>query len=106
LTEKLKIGNLPTVCIGGSDMDCGRHKQRSEPPMEFLKETYDYCRERHLSKCYGIWTWVSGLLVKCQGCGYKMRINPKTGKLEHLSSVKKAVEDCLQVKHYGLSDKP
>lgn len=87
-------------------MDCGRSKQKTEPSEEFLKKTYAYCRERHPLKCYGMWTWVGGLFVKCQGCGYKMRINPKTGKLVHLISVKKAVVECLSVKCYNLPDKP
>jgi len=88
-------------------MDCKRHKLTVEPPKEFLREVYDYCKERHPGKCFGMWTWVIGsLLVKCQGCGYKMKINPKTKKLEHLSSVRKAVGDCLSVRQYGLSDRP
>ncbi|OGN23064.1 MAG: hypothetical protein A2918_03545 [Candidatus Yanofskybacteria bacterium RIFCSPLOWO2_01_FULL_42_49] len=87
-------------------MDCGRNKSKIEPPEDFLRETYLHCKERHPSRCYGMWTWIRGLLVKCQGCGYIMRINPKTGRLEHLTSIKKAVAECLAVRQYGLSDKP
>ena len=87
-------------------MNCGRDKARVKVPREFLKETYDHCVERHPDRCYGMWTWAGGLLVKCQGCGYKMKINPKTGRLEHLNSVQKATEDCLRVRQYWLSDKP
>ena len=47
-----------------------------------------------------MWTWVGGLIVKCQGCGYKMKINTATGKLEHLTSVRKAVEDSSRVRQY------
>lgn len=88
-------------------MNCGHRDSSSRSaPVEFIKMVYVEAKEKHPNKCYGLWTWVAGLLVKCQGCGYKMRINPKNGRLEHLASIEKAVEDCLQVKQYGQSDKP
>ena len=54
-------------------MDCKRYKLTVEPPKEFLIEVYDYCKEHHPGKCYGMWRWVMGsFLVKCQGCGYEL----------------------------------
>lgn len=65
---------------------------------QLKKEVYEREKQRHPKDCYGMWTWVSGTLkVSCQGCGYRMRINPETKKLEHLP-LREAVENCLEIK--------
>lgn len=66
---------------------------------EYIEEVFEKRKTDHPERCFGMWTWIIGTLkVKCQGCGYTMRINPKTCKLEHLDSKKvEAVENCSEV---------
>lgn len=76
-------------------------------PQKFIQEVYERERERHPDPdlCYGEWTWIEGTLkVKCQSCGYTMKINPKTKKLEHLDSPTEATKDCLIIQEYGQHD--
>lgn len=74
-------------------------------PKNIIQEAYKEGKENHPDGCYGQWTWIEGTFkVKCQGCGYTMKINPKTKKLEHLDSPTEATENCLRILEYGKQD--
>jgi len=89
----------------------GRKRAKIVVPDNVVNTEYFYQKERHPSgRCImGDWGWIwieRSLSVRCKLCGYRMKINPRTRKLEHLDPLKalKAVENCGAIRTYSGSE--
>ena len=98
MTKKIKRLNLDLAL----ELELEFLMIRQGIPQAFIDKTYQSARNQHPKGCYGQWTWAKGSLkVRCQGCGYMMRINPATKELNHLESVEEAVEHMGAIREYG-----